>query len=79
MAQSDRMIVGAIITGGKIFKAGDEVAFAKRMKGRDLTALVEKGQLSGDWTAPAAKADTPKGDAPKGDAPVTSTATNPGT
>lgn len=49
-SQHPRAIVGAIISGGRIYRAGDEADFATRMAGRDCGALVARGQLRGDWS-----------------------------
>lgn len=45
-----RKIVGSIISGGKLFVAGQEDAFAQRMQGRSVQHLVDSGKLEGDWS-----------------------------
>lgn len=45
----NRKILGAVIQSGRIFKAGDEVAFAAAMKGRSVQHLIDNGTISGDW------------------------------
>jgi hypothetical protein len=48
---TDRAITGAVIQSGRIYKAGDEDALALAMKGRSMDHLIEKGAISGDWSA----------------------------
>jgi hypothetical protein len=54
----DRTIIGAILTRGRIYKAGDEDLLAPLLPKADIERLVEKGALTGDWgqraAAPAA-------------------------
>lgn len=51
---STRRIVGAVISGGKVYRAGDEAALAKRMQGRSFAQLLASGTIAGAWPAPAA-------------------------
>jgi len=58
MAQEDRKIEGAVILGGRTYKAGDEDKLAAAMKGRSFDRLIAKGAVSGDWSA---ESSSPKG------------------
>ena len=60
---TERRIVGAIISGGQLYRAGDEDAFRAHMRGRDLSQLVARGELVGEWPD---LAETPADDAKKG-------------
>jgi hypothetical protein len=48
---SERRIVGAIITGGHVYRAGEEDALARRLGPRSIHRLTAEGQITGDWLA----------------------------
>lgn len=45
-----RAIVGSIIDGGRLFRAGDEDAFSAHMGTRSVSHLIESGTIEGDWS-----------------------------
>jgi len=64
---TDRKINGAVLQSGRLFKAGDEAELALVLPPFDVTRLIDKGVLSGDWSAPLLN-DSTSGDLPS---PVT--------
>lgn len=45
-----RRILGAIIQNGRLYKAGDEDAFARAMEGRSVEHLIANKTLSANWS-----------------------------
>jgi len=59
-APMKRRITGAIIQGGRIYKAGDEDALASVLSSENIQRLIDKGgELSGDWAVQPAKEEAP--------------------
>lgn len=63
MAQK-RRIDGAIIQGGRMYRAGDEDAFAKVVTDEGRKRLAGSGALSGDWAGSAASEEAAPASAP---------------
>lgn len=54
MPKQKPAIVGSVLKGGRIYKAGDEELLASALSQADKDRLVGSGQLTGDWSGNAA-------------------------